>query len=141
MDNRRDLPTTGQRTRVLAIVLDALVTIESMLVATLFRFDGMVPEGYWNRSLLFALFAAVVFVILLLVGGAYRVATLRVVIATALIAVIATGVLVLVNLGTASVWARPAPPTVILFGGVLALVHPRAVGGPTPVCTIVPRAG
>ena len=53
------------------MVLDVLVTIESMLVAVLFRFEGMVPEGYWNRSLLFALFAAVVLVVLLIVGGAY----------------------------------------------------------------------
>lgn len=33
---------------------------------------SMVPEVYWSRSLLFTLFAGVVFVILLLASGAYR---------------------------------------------------------------------
>jgi hypothetical protein len=105
------------------MVLDALVTIKSMLVAVLFRFEVMVPEGYWNRSLLFALFAAVVLVVLLIVGGAYgRGASREVATATATSAMIATGVLILANLGMTLVWTRPVPPSVILVGGMLALV-------------------
>ena len=46
-----------------------------------------------------------------------------VIIATATSAIIATGALVLVNVGMDFVWARPVPPTVILVGGVLALVQ------------------
>jgi FlaA1/EpsC-like NDP-sugar epimerase len=116
-------PPTSQPPLVLAMSLDAFITIQSMLVALLFRFDVQVPGAFWTRFWPFALFAAVVFVVLLFVGGTYRGATPRVVIATALIVVIATGVMVLVNLGTASVWARPVPPSVILLGGVLALVQ------------------
>ena len=48
---------------------------------------------------------------------------MRAVIATVLIAVIATVALLLANLGTALVWVRPMPPSVILLGGLLALVQ------------------
>lgn len=123
MDTRPE-PPTSQPPLVLAMVLDAFITIESMLVALLFRFEGMVPGEFWNRFWPFALFAAVVFVVLLLMGGAYRGATPRVVIiATATSAMIATGALVLANVGIDFVWARPVPSSVILVGGVLALVQ------------------
>jgi hypothetical protein len=123
MDTRPE-PPTSQLPLVLAIALDVLVTIESMLVALLFRFEGMVPKEFWNRFWAFAAFSVVVFVVLLLVGGAYRGATSRVVIiATATSVMIATGALLLANVGMDFVWARPVPPTVILLGGVLALVQ------------------
>ncbi len=107
------------------MALDAFITIEieSFVVALLFRFDAQVPEGFWSRFWPFALFAAVVLVVLLFVDGAYREATPRVVIiATATSVVIATGALLLANVGMDFVWARPVPPSVILLGGVLALV-------------------
>jgi FlaA1/EpsC-like NDP-sugar epimerase len=123
MDTRPE-PPTSQLPLVLAIALDVLVTIESMLVALLFRFEGMVPEEFWNRYWQFAAFSVVVFVVLLLVGGAYRGTTSRVVIiATATSVMIATGALVLVNVGMDYLWARPVPPSVILLGGVLAFVQ------------------
>ena len=123
MDTRPE-PPTSQLPLVLAIALDVLVTIESMLVALLFRFEGMVPKEFWNRFWAFAAFSVVVFVVLLLVGGAYRGATSQVVIiATATSVMIATGALLLANVGMDFVWARPVPPTVILLGGVLALVQ------------------
>ena len=127
MDIRPE-PPTSQPPLVLAIALDVLVTIESMLVALLFRFEGMVPEEFWSRFWPFAAFSVVVFVVLLLVGGAYR-GTIRrvVVIATATSVMIATGVLVLVNVGMDLVWARPVPTSVILLGGVLALVQLEAL--------------
>jgi FlaA1/EpsC-like NDP-sugar epimerase len=123
MDTRPE-PPTSQPPLVLAMALDALVTIESMLVALLFRFEGMVPGEFWTRFWPFAAFSAVVFVVLLLVGGAYRGTTSRVVIiATATSVMIATGALVLVNLGMDFVWARPVPISVILLGGVLDFVQ------------------
>lgn len=123
MDIRPE-PPNSQPPLVLAIALDAFITIESLFVATLFRFEGMVPEEFWLRFWPFAAFSVVVFVVLLLVGGSYRRATSRVVIiATATSVMITTGALVLVNVGMDFVWARPVPPSVILLGGVLALVQ------------------
>lgn len=124
MDTRPEPPNI-QPPRVLAMVLDAFITVESMLVALLFRFEGMVPGEFWTRFWLFALFAAAVFVALLFMGGAYdRGTTSRVVIiATATSVTIATGALLLTNVGVDFVWARLIPPTVILLGGVLALVQ------------------
>lgn len=66
--------------------------------------------------------------VLLFVDGAYREATSRVVIiATATSVMIATGALVLVNVGMDFLWARPVPPSVILVGGVLTFVQPVAL--------------
>jgi len=127
MDSNQGAPQSGQPPLVLAMALDTLIIIEALFVALLFRFEGMVPGEFWNRFWLFAAFSVVVFVVLLLVGGAYRGTTSRVVIiATATSAMIATGALVLVNLAIALVLARPVPPTVILFGGILEV---RWAGG------------
>jgi len=124
MDNHQDAPRTNQPPRVLAMVLDASITIESLFVALLFRFDAQVPGAFWTRFWPFAALSAVVFVALLFVGGAYRGTTSRVVIiATATSVMIATGALVLVNVGMDFLWARPVPPTVILLGGVIAFVQ------------------
>ena len=123
MDIRPEL-RTNQPPRILAMALDAFIAIESLFVALLFRFDAQVPGAFWTRFWQFAAFSAVVFVVLLFLGGAYRVTTSReVATATATSVVIATGVLVLVNLGIALVRTRPVPPTVILVGGILALVQ------------------
>ena len=124
MDNHQDAPRTNQPPRVLAMALDAVITIESLFVALLFQFDAQVPGAFWVRFWPFAAFSAVVFLVLLFVGGAYRGTTSRVVIiATATSVMIATGALVLVNVGMDFLWARPVPPSVILFGGVFAFVQ------------------
>jgi FlaA1/EpsC-like NDP-sugar epimerase len=117
--------------RAAAMVVDVLIVLESLVVALLFRFDGAVPEEFWNRFWPFAAFAAVVFVTFLFESKVYRNVLkytgvyqgVRVVSATLL----AVGVLVIANLGMDLVWARPVPLSVILVGGVLAFVQLVAV--------------
>ena len=124
MDNHQDASRTNQLPRVLAMALDAFITIESLFVALLFRFDAQVPGAFWARVWPFAAFSAVVFLVLLFAGGAYRGTTSRVVIiATATSVIIVTGALLLVNVGMDFLWARTVPPSVILFGGVPAFVQ------------------
>jgi FlaA1/EpsC-like NDP-sugar epimerase len=117
--------------RAAAMVVDVLIVLESLVVALLFRFDGAVPEEFWNRFWPFAAFAAVVFVTFLFESKVYRNVLkytgvyqgVRVVSATLL----AVGVLVIANLGMDLVWVRPVPLSVILVGGVLAFVQLVAV--------------
>ncbi|HKZ27759.1 MAG TPA: hypothetical protein VJ086_07710, partial [Rubrobacteraceae bacterium] len=113
--------------RAAAMVVDVLIVLESLVVALLFRFDGSVPEGWWNNFWPFAAFAAVVFVAFLFESKVYRNVLkytgvyqgVRVASATLL----AVGVLVIANLGVDLVWSRPVPLSVILVGGVLAFVQ------------------
>ena len=117
--------------RAAAMVVDALIVLESLVVALLFRFDGAVPEEFWNRFWPFAAFAAVVFVTFLFESKVYRNVLkytgvyqgVRVASATLL----AVGILVVANLGVDLAWARPVPLSVILVGGVLAFVQLVAV--------------
>lgn len=117
--------------RVAAMSVDALIILESFVVALLFRFDGSVPEGFWDSFWPFGALSAVVFVVLLFEGGVYRNVLrytgvyqgVRVASATAL----ATGVLILANLGIDLVWSRPVPLSVILVGGVLGYMQLVAV--------------
>lgn len=117
--------------RMAAMLVDALIVLESFVIALLFRFDGSVPEGFWDSFWPFALFSALVFVTLLFESGVYR-NVLRytgmyqgVRIASA--AVIAAGVLLIANLVVDLVWQRPVPLSVIAVGTVLAYVQLVAV--------------
>src|SRR5918997_1091349 len=113
--------------RAAAMVVDALIVLESLVVALLFRFDGAVPEEFWNRFWPFAAFSAVGFVTFLFESKVYRNVVrytgvyqgVRVASATLL----AVGILVIANLGVDLAWARPVPLSVILVGGVLAFVQ------------------
>jgi len=113
------------------MVVDVLIVLESLVVALLFRFDGAVPEEFWNRFWPFAAFAAVVFVTFLFESKVYRNVLkntgvyqgVRIASATLL----AVGVLVIASLGVDLAWARPVPLSVILVGGVLAFVQLVAV--------------
>ena len=117
--------------RAAAMIVDVLIVLESLVVALLFRFDGAVPEEFWNSFWPFAALSAVVFVTFLFESKVYRNVLkytgvyqgVRVASATLL----AVGVLVIANLGVDLVWSRPVPLSVILVGGVLAFVQLVAV--------------
>jgi FlaA1/EpsC-like NDP-sugar epimerase len=121
-----DASSSGVR-RVAAMVVDAIIVLESFVVALLFRFDAQVPEEFWTRFWPFAAFSAVVFVVLLFESGVYRNVLrytgvyqgVRVASAT----MFAAGILIVANLGADLVWSRPVPLSVILVGAVLAFVQ------------------
>jgi FlaA1/EpsC-like NDP-sugar epimerase len=126
-----NISSPGMR-RAAAMVVDALIVLESFVVALLFRFDGAVPAEYWSSFWPFAALSAVVFVALLLEGGVYRNVLrytgvyqgLRVASATA----VAAGVLLVADLGAELAWGvRPVPLSVLFVGAVLALVQLGAV--------------
>ncbi len=114
-----------------AMLVDALIVLESFVIALLFRFDGSVPEEWWNSFWPFAAFAVVVFVTFLFESGVYRNVLrytgvyqgLRVASATA----VSAGVLLIGNLGAQQVWQRPVPLSVLFVGAVLAYVQLVAV--------------
>src|SRR5215210_5281500 len=58
--------------RVAAMVVDALIVLESLVVALLFRFDAAVPEEFWKSFWPFAALSMLVFVALLFERGVYR---------------------------------------------------------------------
>jgi len=55
-----------------AMLVDALIVIESFAVALLFRFAGKVPGDFWRMFWPFALFSALAFVLLLHWNGVYQ---------------------------------------------------------------------
>ncbi|MBA4116286.1 MAG: hypothetical protein H0X71_07580, partial [Rubrobacter sp.] len=124
------ISSAGAR-RVAAMVVDALIVLESLVVALLFRFEGQVWERFYNSFWPFAVFSAVVFVALLFESGVYRNVLrytgvyqgVRVGSAT----MFATGILLIVNLVIGSVSDQPVPLGVILIGSVLAFVQLVAV--------------
>ena len=117
--------------RTAAVLVDALILVESFVVALLFRFDAQVPTNYWASFWWFAVLSTAVFIAFLLESGVYKNVSrytgvyqgVRVASATAL----ATGVLLIANLGLERLWARPVPLSVLLVGSVLAYVQLVAV--------------
>jgi FlaA1/EpsC-like NDP-sugar epimerase len=55
-----------------AMLVDALIVIESFAVALLFRFNGQVPVDFWRLFWPFAAFSAIAFVLLLNGNGVYQ---------------------------------------------------------------------
>ncbi|MDQ3604300.1 MAG: polysaccharide biosynthesis protein [Actinomycetota bacterium] len=55
-----------------AMLVDALIVMESFAVALLFRFAGEVPGDFWRMFWPFALFSALAFVLLLNGNGVYQ---------------------------------------------------------------------
>src|SRR5215208_2956558 len=55
-----------------AMLMDALIVMESFAVALLFRFAGEVPGEFWRMFWPFALFSALAFVLLLNGNGVYQ---------------------------------------------------------------------
>ena len=113
------------------MIVDALIVLESLVIALLFRFDGQVPPQYWESFWPFAFLSAVVFVTLLFESGVYRNVLrytgvyqgVRVASATA----VAVGVLLIANFAAEIMWTRPVPLSVLLVGAVLAFVQLVAV--------------
>jgi hypothetical protein len=58
--------------RVLAMLVDALIVIESFALALLFRFAGNVDPLFWGMFWPFAIFSALAFVLLLNGNSVYR---------------------------------------------------------------------
>jgi FlaA1/EpsC-like NDP-sugar epimerase len=115
-----------------AMLVDAAIVIESFAVALLFRFNGDVDPAFWNMFWLFAVFAALAFVLLLYESGVYQSILrytgiyqgVRVASATA----IAAGGLFMADFAAGELLGlRPVPLSVILAGAVLAYVQLVAV--------------
>src|SRR3712207_2669828 len=115
-----------------AMLVDAAIVIESFAVALLFRFNGEVDPAFWNMFWLFAIFAALAFVLLLYESGVYQSILrytgiyqgVRVASATA----IAAGGLFMADFAAGELLGlRPVPLSVILAGAVLAYVQLVAV--------------
>lgn len=142
-----DPQSSGTR-RIGAMLVDALIVLESFLVALLFRFDGQVPARFWGRQGLwesfwpFVVLAMAVFVAALYESGVYRNVLrytgvyqgVRVASAT----FVAAGILVVIVFvvgpdgfedltGVQLLKSNPAPLSVILVGSVLAFVQLVAV--------------
>jgi FlaA1/EpsC-like NDP-sugar epimerase len=114
-----------------AMIVDVLIVLESLVIALLFRFDAQVPTNYWASFWWFAGLSTVVFIAFLFESGVYKNVSrytgvyqgVRVASAMAL----ATGVLLIANLGLERLWARPVPLSVLLVGSVLAYLQLVAV--------------
>src|SRR5829696_959075 len=111
------------------MLVDALIVVESFIVAMLLRFDAQVPEAYWGSFWPFAALSVFVFVALLFKSGAYRNVLrytgvhqgVRVAAATA----VAVGVLVVADIVIKEPldWDRLVPLSVVVIGAVLAFVQ------------------
>src|ERR687894_1427453 len=55
-----------------AMLVDAAIVVESFAISLLFRFNGDVDPAFWNTFWLFAIFAALAFVLLLHESGVYQ---------------------------------------------------------------------
>src|SRR5215218_7724045 len=115
-----------------AMLVDAAIVVESFAVALLFRFNGDVAPAFWNMFWLFAIFAALAFVLLLHESGVYQSILrytgiyqgVRVASATA----IAAGGLFIADFAAGEVLnLRPVPLSVILVGAILAYFQLVAV--------------
>jgi uncharacterized membrane protein len=131
------------------MLVDAAIVMESFAVALLFRFNGHVPSEFWSTFWVFAVFAALAFVVLLYQSGVYQ-STLRYrgiyqdvseapteealvvprwMFRVASAASIATGGLFIAGfaVGAFVLGLRPVPLSVILIGALLAYMQLVAV--------------
>ena len=115
-----------------AMLVDALIVMESFAVALLFRFNGDVPVDFWRMFWPFAIFAALAFVLLLNESGVYQSILrytgiyqgVRVLSATA----IAAGGLFIADVAAGEILKlNPVPRSVPLMGSILAYVQLVAV--------------
>ena len=118
------------------MLVDAFIVIESFAVALLFRFDGDVDDPFWLPFWPFAVFSAIVFVVLLWQSGVYQSILrytgiyqgVRVASATA----IAAGILFIIDFslgpeGLGILRSNAVPLSVVLVGAVLAYIQLVAV--------------
>src|SRR5918993_4132866 len=119
-----------------AMLVDALIVIESFAVTLLFRFAGEVPGDFWRMFWPFALFSALAFVLLLNGNGVYQSILrytgiyqgVRVLSATAMAAGGLSLTVFCVGPGGFGIMKfNPVPLSVPLMGSVLAYVQLVAV--------------
>ncbi|HET6688318.1 MAG TPA: hypothetical protein VFG82_03050, partial [Rubrobacter sp.] len=119
-----------------AMLVDALIVIESFAVTLLFRFAGEVPGDFWRMFWPFALFSALAFVLLLNGNGVYQSILrytgiyqgVRVLSATAMAAGGLSLTVFCVGPGGFGIMGfNPVPLSVPLMGSVLAYVQLVAV--------------
>ncbi len=72
LQRMRQLFSRAAFRRGAAMVVDAVIVIESFAVALLFRFAGNMPPLLWGTFWPFAIFAALVFLLLLYQSGVYQ---------------------------------------------------------------------
>ena len=125
------IPASPAGRRVVTLLVDTLIVLESFVVAMLLRFDAQVPAIFWDRFWPFAAFSAVVFIALLFRSGAYR-NVLRYTgtymgVRVAGAAAMAMGVLVVADLITKAIWIQNVPISVVVIGSVFAFVQLVAV--------------
>ena len=121
------IPSSPAGRRVVTLLADVLIVLESFVVAMLLRFDAQVPPRFWDRFWPFVALSVVVIVALLFKNGAYRNVLrytgmymgLRVAVATA----IATGVLGVADLITKALSVQMVPISVVIIGAMLAFVQ------------------
>lgn len=116
-----------------AMVVDAVIVLESFALALLFRFNGDVPQEFWSSFWPFVALGAILFVALLYESRVYSSVLrytgiyqgVRIASATA----VATGALLIIDLvaGEFVTPLRPMPLSVVLIGAVLAYVQLVAV--------------
>jgi len=115
-----------------AMLVDAVIVMESFAVALLFRFDGNVKNEWWGTFWPSAIVAAVVFVLLLRWSGIYESILrytgiyqgIRVASATS----ISTGLLLILDFVAGEILGpRPLPLTVVVVGAALAYLQLVAV--------------
>jgi FlaA1/EpsC-like NDP-sugar epimerase len=114
------------------MLVDAAIVIESFAVTLLFRFNGDVASAFWRTFWIFAVFAALAFVLLLYESGVYQSILrytgiyqgVRVASATS----IAAGGLFIADFAAGEILGlRPVPLSVVLAGAILAYVQLVAV--------------
>ena len=115
-----------------AMLVDAVIVMESFAVALLFRFDGNVKNEWWGTFWPSAIVAALVFVALLRWSGIYESILrytgiyqgIRVASATS----ISTGLLLILDFAAGEILGpRPVPLTVVVVGATLAYLQLVAV--------------
>jgi FlaA1/EpsC-like NDP-sugar epimerase len=115
-----------------AMMVDAVIVMESFAVALLFRFDGNVKNEWWGTFWPSAIVAALIFVLLLRWSGIYESILrytgiyqgIRVASATS----IATGLLLILDFVAGEIMGpRPLPLTVVVVGAALAYLQLVAV--------------
>lgn len=118
--------------RVAAMIVDAVIVLESFFVAFLLRFNGDVPTVLWPAFCAFALIAAAIFVASLYASGTYH-QRLRVALATclAVVAILIADVILGRFLLT-----NPMPLSAALLGSLLVYLQLRAIRFVAPLYSV-----
>lgn len=122
--------------RVAAMVVDAVIVLESFLVAFLLRFNGDVPTVLWPAFCAFAIFGAAIFVASLYASGIYHHRS-RVAFASCLAVV---GILIADVVLGRFLLTNPMPLSAALLGSLLAYIQLRAIRFAAPLYSAAPTS-